>query len=84
MLKLTASQVVELLKSKQVTPLQLIDEVAAQLEALDSQVNAVPIRCLDRARQKAASLAVPECPGGLLVSCVNLQMKTFSMASLSL
>jgi amidase len=63
MLSLTATAVVELLRNGEVTPLQLIDEVESRWKELDPSINAIPIPCFLRAREKARSLVIPETPG---------------------
>lgn len=52
---------VELLRSKQVTPLQLLDVVEQQVAATDEAVHATPITCFERARERA--LKLPEMKG---------------------
>jgi amidase len=54
--KLTASEVVAALQDGEVTPSVLLDQLEARVEAVDPQVNALPTRCFDRARQAAVGL----------------------------
>ena len=48
--RLSAVEAVALLKKGEVAPGELIDAAAARIEAVDGAVNALPIRCFDRAR----------------------------------
>lgn len=52
----TATECVDLLKSNQVSPLELLDAVEKRIADVDGQVNAIPTQCFDRARQHAAKL----------------------------
>ena len=54
--RLTASAAVELLRGGEVTPLELVDAAAARIEATNSEINALPTLCLDRARDHARRL----------------------------
>lgn len=54
--KLTARAALDLLRRGQVTPLEMIDAAARRIEATDREVNALPIMCLDRARDHARRL----------------------------
>ncbi len=54
--RLSALQVVELLKSGAVTPLDLIDDALARIEAVNPKVNAMVTLCADRARAHAQRL----------------------------
>ncbi len=56
--RLTARQAIALLKSGEVTPLQLIDAAAERIAATDGAVNALPTLCLDRARARAERLTL--------------------------
>ena len=64
-----ARDAVALLKAGEVTPEQLIDAAAARIEDVDSQTNALPTLCTDRAREAARNLQPPggdsEAPGWL-------------------
>src|SRR5690348_18198467 len=53
LVRLTATEAVALLRRGEVTPLELLDAVAARVEAVDGKVNALPIRFLDVARERA-------------------------------
>lgn len=56
LIRKSAREVVALLKSRQVSPLELIDLAAERIAATDGPVNALPTLCLDRARDKAKVL----------------------------
>ena len=64
LIKLNARQVVELLKKQEVSPLELIDVVADRIGEVEQEVNALPILCLDRAREHARRIMsnLPENP----------------------
>ncbi len=52
----TAVEIVELLKKDQVTPLDLLEALEKRIDKIDKKVNALPIRCFDRARTHAKKL----------------------------
>ena len=54
--RLTASAAVDLLKRREVSPLDLIDAAAARIAETESRLNAMPILCIDRARSHARRL----------------------------
>jgi amidase len=54
--RLTALQAVELLRSGAVSPLELIDNALARIEAVNPKVNAMVTLCADRARAHAKRL----------------------------
>jgi len=56
LIKLTARQAVDLLKKRQVSPLELIEAAAGRIEAVDGRLNALPTLCLERARERARRL----------------------------
>jgi len=51
-----ATDVVELLRREEVTPLDLLDTLEQRISDVDGTVNALPTVCLDRARMKASAL----------------------------
>lgn len=53
---LSAVAAVRALKTREVSPLDLLDAVAERLEVVEPVANAVPIRCLDRAYARARRL----------------------------
>lgn len=56
LIRLTAREAVDLLKKGDVTPLELIDAAVLRIEAVDPAVNAIPTRCIDRARTHARKI----------------------------
>ena len=56
LIKLSASEAVELLQGGEVTPLEMVDAAAARIEATNPHGNALPTLCLDRARDHARCL----------------------------
>src|SRR5260221_11844536 len=54
--RMTARRVVALPERRQVSPLELIDAALARIDAVDGAVNALPIRCPERARDHARRL----------------------------
>lgn len=59
LIRMTARQVVALLERRAVSPLELIDAALARIDAVDGAVNALPIRCAERACEQARRLAAP-------------------------
>ena len=57
LLRATACAIVDRLRRRDVTPLELLDTLEARIAEVDGQVNALPTLCFDRAR-KVASQAV--------------------------
>jgi amidase len=57
LIRLTATEAVALLRRGEITPVDLVDAAAARIQAVDGEVNALPIRFLEIARQKAQALA---------------------------
>ncbi len=64
--KLTARAAVDLLRRREVSPLEMIDAAVARIEATDGFLNALPTLCLDRARACAERIveAGPEAGHG--------------------
>lgn len=56
LIRLTAREAVARLKRRELSPLDLVEAAAARIEAVDGPVNALPIRCFDRARDHAKRL----------------------------
>ena len=56
LVRLTATQAVALLRQREITPLELIDAAAERIAAIDGEVNALPIRFFDAARDTARRL----------------------------
>lgn len=55
--RMTAREVVGLLKARKVSPLELIDAAQARIAVTDGSLNALPTLCFERARQRAKGLA---------------------------
>src|SRR5438067_12314963 len=51
--KLTAVEAVGLLKKREISPLDLIEASAKRIAEVEPAVNALPVLCLDRARDHA-------------------------------
>jgi amidase len=56
LIRLTATEAVALLKKKEISPLDLVDAAADRIAVVEPHVNALPILCLDRARDHAKRL----------------------------
>ena len=54
--RLSASEAVALLEKREVSPLEMLDAAAARIAETDGVLNAMPILCLDRARDAARRL----------------------------
>jgi amidase len=54
--RLTATAAVDLLRRREVSPLEMVDAAAQRIAETDALLNAVPILCLDRAREQARQL----------------------------
>ena len=54
--KMTATEAVARLRSKEVSPLDLVEASIRRIETIDKEVNALPIHCFDQARDQAKSL----------------------------
>ena len=51
--RLTASEAVDLLRRREVSPLELVEASAARIAATDAHLNALPTLCIERARTHA-------------------------------
>ena len=58
LIKLTATEAVARLRSKEVSPLDLVEASIKRIETFDTEVNALPIHCFDQARDQANSLDI--------------------------
>src|SRR5690349_17450636 len=56
LIRLTATEAVEKLRRREVTPLDLVEAAASRIAAVEPAVNALPTLCLDRARDHARRL----------------------------
>ena len=57
-IKMTATEAVARLRSKEVSPLDLVEASIKRIETVDKEVNALPIHCFDQARAQAESFDV--------------------------
>lgn len=62
LIRMTAREAVQALKTRQVSPAELIDAAEKRIAAVEPAVNALPTLCLDRGRAHAAALQHPETP----------------------
>ncbi len=53
---LTAVEAVDLLRQRKVSPVELVNAAIRRIEATDAEINAVPIRCFDRALDAARGM----------------------------
>lgn len=58
LIRMTATEAVARLRSKDVSPLELVEASIARIETVDTEVNALPIHCFDQARAQAKALNV--------------------------
>ena len=49
LIRLTATEAVARLRSKEVSPLDLVEASIQRIEAVDTKVNALPIHCFEQA-----------------------------------
>ena len=55
-INMTATEAVARLRSKEVSPLDLVEASIRRIETIDTEVNALHIHCFDQARDQAKSL----------------------------
>ncbi len=63
--RMTATEAAGRLRRKEVSPLELVEDCIARIEATDGGLNAMPTRCFDRARDHARRLESGGAPGPL-------------------
>ena len=51
--KMTATEAVGLLRSKEVSPLDLVEASIKRIETVDHKVNSLPIHCFEQAQDRA-------------------------------
>ena len=56
LIALTATKAIELLRKREITPLDLIDAAADRIAQIEPDINALPTLCLDRARDHAKKM----------------------------
>jgi len=69
LVKMSATEAVERLKTSEVSPLDLIDAALERIQEIDGTLNALPTLCIERAREHAKSLTdhpPTEIPRGFL------------------
>ena len=81
LIRSTACAVVDKLNCGEVTPLDLLDVLERRIAEVDSKVNALPIRCFDRARKQAQALMQkPKGHRGLLAGLPPLRPRSTAAA----
>lgn len=68
----SARDIVERLRKKEITPLDLIDAAVARIEEVDVVVNAIPTLCIERARERAGSVSERSLLAGLPILAKDL------------
>lgn len=58
LINLTATEAVACLRSKDVSPLEMVQASIARIEAVDGDVNALPIHCFDQAIEQAKTFDI--------------------------
>ena len=70
LIRMTATQIVELLKKKTITPMDLLDASFERIQEVEPKINALPILCFERAREQVKKglpeMKVPESHPGWL------------------
>ena len=56
LIRLSAARVADLLQVGEITASDLVEASIARIEAVDGVLNALPVRCFDRAREQAAAI----------------------------
>ena len=57
-IKMTATKAVANLRSKEVSPLELVEASIEHIETVDAKINALPIHCFEQARAQAKSFDI--------------------------
>ncbi len=57
LIHMTATEAVSLLRSRQVSPTELVEASIERIQSVDESINALPIRCFERARAQAEKLS---------------------------
>ena len=58
LIKMSATEAVARLRSKEVSPLDLVEASIQRIETVDTKVNALPIHCFEQARDQAKTIDV--------------------------
>ncbi|MGI9462651.1 MAG: amidase family protein, partial [Aestuariivirgaceae bacterium] len=69
LVRLSAVEAVSLLARREICASELVDAAAERIEAVDGDLNALPIRCFERARERAKHLARSTGGNGAGVLC---------------
>ena len=72
LIRMTASEVVALLKRGEVSAVDLLDALEARVAEVDGTINALPTLCFERARARAASASTDSLLAGLPVAIKDL------------
>src|SRR3546814_20025059 len=62
LIRMTAREAVQALKTRQVSPAELLDAAEKRIASVEPAVNPLPTLCLHRGRAHAAALQHPENP----------------------
>jgi amidase len=78
--RLSAFEAVTRLRERALTPSDLVEAAIARIEAVDGAVNALPIRCFERAREQAAKLsaAPPSSPHARFLHGLPIAVKDYN------
>ena len=55
-------RIVRLLKSREIYPEDLLDAAFSRIDAVDVQINSLPIPCFERAKDQVRNLKKPDSP----------------------
>jgi len=66
LIELSACQAVDRLRAGELSPVDLVEAAAARIEQCEPHLNALPTRCLERARDHAVGIAKGKLPSGAL------------------
>src|SRR6516225_7228258 len=71
--RLTARQAIDLLKRREIRPLDLVEASLARIAATDGAIHAMPTLCAERARAEAASADAGSLLAGLPIAVKDLE-----------
>lgn len=63
LISMSAREALSRLKTREISPLELIDAAEERIAAVDPAVNALPTLCMDMARDAAKTITTPDEPG---------------------
>ena len=78
LVRLTATEAVAGLTRREISAVDLVDAAIERIEATDGAVNALPIRCFERARRRAVSLADARSESGNLLRGLPIAVKDYN------